>query len=452
MNEAEEACIACALVHPVAAARVVASLRPEHYTDPRLAAMHWAIARLVGEGQDVSRAAVRKLALARGSALTTGDIGAVGSGALPMVEDVNAYIRLVQEAHTRRIVSAEVAHMARDLADPSNDHRLVEIMERGSALLTREAAALAPQAEPEDLHTEIARIEWERDNPGNAPRWGYAALRQALRPLRKGQFVVVGAGTSVGKTTFMAYNAIQQARSGRRVLWISMEMPRRSMLASFMRADIGIDPQSESHERTFAPPGASAAWADTFRGLPLEIRCDLRNLPAIESCIRLAAMRAEPPEIVYVDYIQRIPVPGKDGTPKVDAVTASLKSLALDVGVPLVSGSQFNRSATMAPNVEPELSQFRDSSGIENDADTALIIWRPTTGSHAGIDHDLSCRIAKHREGRTGEVVPLHWHSSTGTIADAGLLETRRGWNQHQHGPHDWPERVAALRIPGAGG
>src|SRR5205085_10312404 len=111
---------------------------------------------------------------------------------------------------------------------------------------------------------------------------------------------------------------------------------------------------------------------DTPAIASLELRAKWRRLFAkheqTESPIRL----------VVVDYLQlmrgneRI----ENREQQIAEISRSLKSLAKELGIPVLALSQLNRSLEKRPDKRPQLADLRESGSLEQDADTILFIFR----------------------------------------------------------------------------
>ena len=84
-------------------------------------------------------------------------------------------------------------------------------------------------------------------------------------------------------------------------------------------------------------------------------------------------------------------------------VSQSLKNLARELNVPVLSASQLSRAVEHRGERRPQLADLRESGAIEQDADVVLFLYRPDTEvSTPTIPTKLL--IAKHRNGPTGEI------------------------------------------------
>ena len=100
---------------------------------------------------------------------------------------------------------------------------------------------------------------------------------------------------------------------------------------------------------------------------------------------------------MIVDYIGLVR-PSDARKPRWEAMTAisgELKSLALDLGIPVVVLCQLNRDAE---GERPKLSHLREAGAIEQDADIVWLLQRDRDASDAVL------HVAKIRNGRTGRI------------------------------------------------
>jgi len=115
--------------------------------------------------------------------------------------------------------------------------------------------------------------------------------------------------------------------------------------------------------------------------------------------------------LITVDYLQLLtPADRKlQRYEQIGQMTAGLKLLARDLGVPVLVLAQLSRAAEVAD--EPRLCHLRESGSIEQDADVVLLLHRPPEGIEAdGDTWAAELIIAKNRNGPTGRL-RLDWDS-----------------------------------------
>jgi replicative DNA helicase len=115
-------------------------------------------------------------------------------------------------------------------------------------------------------------------------------------------------------------------------------------------------------------------------------------------------------EIILIDYLQLVrcrDAAHRSRNEEVAGVSAGLKAMAKELGIPVVVLSQLNRSSENDGQRKPRLSDLRDSGAIEQDADVVCLLRRPCKVERDERHDDETLAIvdvAKHRNGPTGEI------------------------------------------------
>jgi replicative DNA helicase len=134
-------------------------------------------------------------------------------------------------------------------------------------------------------------------------------------------------------------------------------------------------------------------------------------------------------EMVFIDYLQLMNSAKSGGADsrqqEISEISRSLKSLAREIGVPIVALSQLSRAVESRPNRRPMLSDLRDSGAIEQDADVVMFIYRddyynPDT-EKKGI---AEINVAKQRNGPIG-TIELSWQAQYTKFANLAGAQNR---------------------------
>ena len=127
-------------------------------------------------------------------------------------------------------------------------------------------------------------------------------------------------------------------------------------------------------------------------------------------CRRLASSE-EGLGIVIIDYLQLISSStnyGANRQQEVSDISRSLKTMAMELNVPVVALAQLSRAVDARENKRPIMSDLRESGSIEQDADIVAFLYRDDYyNKEKAIDANTSISefiIAKHRNGPTATI------------------------------------------------
>jgi replicative DNA helicase len=113
--------------------------------------------------------------------------------------------------------------------------------------------------------------------------------------------------------------------------------------------------------------------------------------------------------LVIVDYLQLMD-PGKRVESEQVAlsyISRQFKSLALELGIPIIAMSQLSRAVETRQGNKPVLSDLRGSGSIEQDADIVLFLHRPEyyEPEKEELRGKAELIVSKHRNGEVGSVM-----------------------------------------------
>lgn len=257
--------------------------------------------------------------------------------------------------------------------------------ERGAKnMQSKEVAPMQPQAQeikpPENIREYIRKTlkgDLERFQSFKDRKTGFSNIDE-ITSLYPGLYVI-GAISSLGKTTFAHQLGDQLAKQGDHVLYFSLEQTRLEMVTKGLarltaQNDIENAVSAIDIRRgniTDAVKDAVRAYAD-FAEHETVIECSFdTTIDTITGTVKdyIKATGAKP--VVIVDYLQIIrPTDPKQNTKDaVDGHVRALKKLQTDNDLVLVVISSLNRQNYLTP---VDFESFKESGGIEYTAD---VIW-----------------------------------------------------------------------------
>lgn len=191
-----------------------------------------------------------------------------------------------------------------------------------------------------------------------------------------GSLNIVGAETSMGKTSFANALTLSAIRQGHGVAYYSMEMQPRELNARFVAMLTGISGNRILYDRMEMPEIYRCdAAMDSIDGSLLHF--DGRSTSSLESILMsVRSMHAKfNIKGVVVDYLQLIAVGDKSMNREqtVAKIARDLKNLAKELDIWVIALSQLARDKN---NPVPNMARLRDSGQIEEAADNVFLLYR----------------------------------------------------------------------------
>ncbi len=262
------------------------------------------------------------------------------------------------------------------------------------------------------LKLAVERIEelYERDDPVTGVPTGFDDLDELTSGLQAGDLVIVAGRPSMGKTTFSMNIAEYAAVKNKKpVAVFSMEMPGEQLtnrlLSSMGRIDAHRMRTGKLEDEDWPRlTGAVSMLTDT----PMFID-DTPALSPTELRARARRLHREHGELglIVIDYLQLMQSgsASENRATEISEISRSLKALAKELSVPIITLSQLNRSLEQRPNKRPVMSDLRESGAIEQDADVIVFIYRDEVYNEDSPDKGTAeIIIAKQRNGPIGTV------------------------------------------------
>lgn len=303
---------------------------------------------------------------------------------LPTTENVEEYIKIVSETSKRR----DAYGMAVELTTMLGTDEPIE------------ACSIAAQALQSVLNHKVSSVEID---PENGFYQVYIAMENEqeyiqtgfngidrIANISKGDYVVVGARPSTGKTALTLQMTMNIAKKYK-VIYFSLETSAFKLYQRMVACYTGTPLEtlkSKSNEKTMA---AVAKYYSEFKKL---------NFKVIEAAgwtveqIKAKAVE-ERADIVFIDYLSLVKSNGKSRYEQTTNISIDLHTMAQTSKITVVALSQLSRNGVER---EPDMTDLRESGQIEQDADIVLLLSRAKEGT------DRRLNVAKNKDGEIGTV------------------------------------------------
>lgn len=262
-------------------------------------------------------------------------------------------------------------------------------------------------------HESMAMYEKRKENLLDGRKTGILTgidkLDNTLLGLKGGQLVILAARPAMGKTAFALNIARTAAMSGHPTVIFSLEMSGVSLSdrmliahgdfnAAAFRKGALTDTEEANLSQSVDYLGELPITVDDTSGLQIQqISSVAKNLQRKGKC-----------ELVIIDYLQLVRIKSENRNysreQEVAETTKFAKGMAKSLNVPVVLLSQLSRKCEERQDKTPILSDLRESGSIEQDADIVLMLHRPAYYDRSEEQGMGIVRVAKNRDGRTGDV------------------------------------------------
>ena len=266
------------------------------------------------------------------------------------------------------------------------------------------------------LKETISTIDQKRNNKTGITGIpsGFSGLDALTSGWQKSDLVIIAARPGMGKTAFtlsLVRNAAVMNNTP--VALFSLEMSSVQLVSRLISAESELDAtkinngQLENYEweqlkhKTSIISKAPIYIDDTPALSVSELRTKCRKLKVKHDI-----------QMIVIDYLQLLTSNSLfnkgafNREQEISYISRSLKSLAKELEVPVITPSQLSRAVeTRGGDKRPMLSDLRESGAIEQDADIVMFLYRPEYYGLFSEDNDFNIKgiteliIAKHRNG-----------------------------------------------------
>ena len=338
------------------------------------------------------------------------------SESVPTVAHSEYYLKILHNKATLRRIIRETTQIAENAyGDVENIDAFIDETEKTILKVTQDRSA----GEFRDIRgviksvTDRLNLLQKIDGNISGVKSGFRDLDKITSGFQKGDLIILAARQAMGKTAFalnLAHNAAYKAEEP--VAIFSLEMPAEQLVQRVICSMGGIE-GSSMRTGEILKTNANKYYAAAERVSKCNMYID--DSPGIKINDIVAKSRKLKSEhglrMIVIDYLQLITTASKNKENRqqeVSEISRTLKALARELEVPVISLSQLSRSVEQRPNKRPMMSDLRESGAIEQDADIVSFIYREDYYKDPGEESEdnglTEIIIAKHRNGATGEV------------------------------------------------
>ena len=346
--------------------------------------------------------------------------------------NIEYHSRIISQKHIQRELIRISSETIRDAYDETTDvftlldnaeKNLFQVAEGNIKKNYADMATLIKEAKDQ-----IKKAAEKGDGVSGVPS-GFAELDKLTSGWQPGDLLILAARPGMGKTAFVlsvARNTSVQFNLPTAIF--SLEMSSLQLVTRLIVSETHLAAEKlkkgalQSHEweqlnSKVTQLSEAPLFIDDTPALSIfELRAKARRLKAQHDI-----------KIIIIDYLQLMTAGGEGGgnrEQEISFISRSLKSIAKELGVPVIALSQLSRAVeTRGGDKRPQLSDLRESGAIEQDADMVMFLYRPEyykinedENGHSllGIGEVI---VAKHRNGALKNI-PLRFIDTLAKFED----------------------------------
>lgn len=336
---------------------------------------------------------------------------------VPTAANVEYYIKLVEDAAMlRKLIEVSTNITTSAYQSDGNINETLDDAERKILGIVKNRRSTEFRTIKEVLESTQANLEKLAATKGEITGLptGWYDIDNLTTGLQANQLIIIAARPAMGKTAFALNLATNVAiNTGKTVALFNLEMGAEQ-LASRMLSSLGqiegkklatgklLNDDWKRVNEAVSQLSNAKMYMDDTPGITIgEIRSKCRRLASSEEGLGL----------VVIDYLQLISSStnyGANRQQEVSDISRALKTMALELNIPVIALAQLSRAVDARENKRPIMSDLRESGSIEQDADIVAFLYRDDYyNKESAIDANTSISefiVAKHRNGPTATI------------------------------------------------
>ena len=417
--EAEKNVLGCAIMSKQALEKVCNTLTEDMFYDKNNAVIFKAVSDLQKDNKVIDAVTLKNEIEKSTPISEIGGVPYLGEVIQSVVSasNVDAYIDIVKDKALRRnLIKAceNIENVARKEEFGTAD--AIDAAEKQIFSITKQRKAGDFKLASDVVQDAVKKLEDLSKNGSDVTgiATGFVDFDKLTGGLQPNQLIIIAARPAMGKTAFALNLAVHAAlSSGKSVGLFNLEMSADQLMTRMFAAEGAIeanklrtgqlnnDDWKKVNEAASVLSSAPIYFEDATNITISEIRAKCRRLAEQHNL-----------GLVIIDYLQLIsggPGYGSNRQQEVSDISRSLKTMAMELEIPVIALAQLSRQVEGREDKRPMLSDLRESGSIEQDADIVSFLYRDdyynkkteTETSSISLSELI---VAKHRQGSTANI------------------------------------------------
>ncbi len=431
-KEAEKAVLGSAFLSKTALQKICDELSPEHFYSEANAKIFETLQELNDEDKPIDITIVTNKLSEKKILSQVGNVEYLSEiiDSVPSASNVEYYINIVKE----KMLGRKIIETATDIANDAyaSEDSIYDVLENAEMKMLR-IGNMRKTSEFQRIQDVAYRAQEnleklaEQGSEITGLATGFSEFDKLTAGLQPSQFIIIAARPAMGKTAFALNLATYAAtHSNKSVAIFNLEMSAEQLANRILQSLGQIDGGKMRTGRlehndwkrlneAISQLSDTNLFLDDTPGITIgEIRSKCRRLANSDKGLGL----------VVIDYLQLITGPSKSAgnrQQEVSDISRNLKTMALELGIPVIALAQLSRAVEQREDKRPIMSDLRESGSIEQDADIVSFLYRDDYyNKEARRDDNASISefiIGKNRSGPT-TTVELLFKKDTSTFVN----------------------------------
>lgn len=431
-KEAEKAVLGSAFLSKTALQKICDELSPEHFYSEANAKIFETLQELNDEDKPIDITIVTNKLSEKKILSQVGNVEYLSEiiDSVPSASNVEYYINIVKE----KMIGRKIIETATDIANDAyaSEDSIYDVLENAEMKMLR-IGNMRKTSEFQRIQDVAYRAQEnleklaEQGSEITGLATGFSEFDKLTAGLQPSQFIIIAARPAMGKTAFALNLATYAAtHSNKSVAIFNLEMSAEQLANRILQSLGQIDGGKMRTGRlehndwkrlneAISQLSDTNLFLDDTPGITIgEIRSKCRRLANSDKGLGL----------VVIDYLQLITGPSKSAgnrQQEVSDISRNLKTMALELGIPVIALAQLSRAVEQREDKRPIMSDLRESGSIEQDADIVSFLYRDDYyNKEARRDDNASISefiIGKNRSGPT-RTIELLFKKDTSTFVN----------------------------------
>lgn len=330
--------------------------------------------------------------------------------------NIKNHIAILKEKSHRRTV---IEHAQKAIKDSIDENQDIQVIASTMSRTALEISSNVGDNKPEEIGIVAAEALGQIQKQKNSKSGlaglstGFETLDEMTSGFKKGDYILIAARPSMGKSTLAMNIADNMTRGNKnKALFFSLEMPKEDLIKRTLSSRTGVNLKEIMSGNFIFENSWGRLVNETIKmsedGLYLyDKACTVAEIRNISTKLK----ETKGLDIIFIDYISYVKqtLKTENENQQISYISKEFKMIARELEIPVVVLVQLSRKVEGRHDKRPMLSDLRDSGSLEQDADIVAMLYRDSyyekyDSKDPDINHtELS--IKKQRNGETGTVL-----------------------------------------------